>query len=836
MIRCAMVLAAFLLAVAVAQLPAQQPARAEPVPKTVILGFDGMDHALLQRFMDEGVMPSFRRLAEAGTFRRLETSNPAQSPVSWAVFNTGTNPGKTGVAGFVSRTFSKGTPERPGRPLPQPMLGFSSTVPADDFVHFPLALRDPNSFVLYAVLAAALAGLLVFKLMFRMALPLAALLAAGLGGAAGWWADGYADRLPADGKLPYTINPMQGTNFWTWLDDAGIRLRGVQVASTYPPDDEGPNTRLLSGLGVPDISGSPGSWFVYTNDRYKFSDQDTATAGKVIKLYEDEAGRLDAELYGPRNWFAAAVHQAEIDRIEAELGADGLAGDRRAALEERLAEARRGKDAASRKVTVPFAMRLDTAAHEVEFFVGAPAGSDLGRPGPGVQRVRVAQGGWSDFVPVAFGLSEAYRAQALVTFHVLRCDEEETRVFVPPINIDPLGPPPQMPISAPPEFAAQLQREIGHPYETLGWACITNPLKDIDDSRLTEQSFLDDTVATEALREELLMAGLERSDTWDVYLQVFSTPDRVCHMLFRETDPGHPHYDEELAKTQVTAWGATFPLEDAVRRNYMDEDRLLGRVLQKLDAGAFGEDCLLMVVSDHGFTSFRRQVNLNNALHDLGYLVFKDDKSVADVLSGPSGQRDFLGFVDWTRTRAYSLGLGEVFINLAGREPQGIVSRAGYDEVVEAVRRDLLALRDPEDGARVVTSVSRRDEIYAGPWWKEGTATRKVRGKPEQVQHEGFADLFLGYAPYYRVAWSNTMGGLDPAAVTDNANHWSGDHVSVDPSHVPGVLLSNRRFTEERAAGLEDIGPTILLRYGIDPAPPTTDMDGSPLPFAHLAR
>jgi hypothetical protein len=135
-----------------------------------------------------------------------------------------------------------------------------------------------------------------------------------------------------------------------------------------------------------------------------------------------------------------------------------------------------------------------------------------------------------------------------------------------------------------------------------------------------------------------------------------------------------------------------------------------------------------------------------------------------------------------------------------------------------------------------VTSVSRRDEIYAGPWWKEGTATRKVRGKPEQVQHEGFADLFLGYAPYYRVAWSNTMGGLDPAAVTDNANHWSGDHVSVDPSHVPGVLLSNRRFTEERAAGLEDIGPTILLRYGIDPAPPTTDMDGSPLPFAHLAR
>jgi hypothetical protein len=104
------------------------------------------------------------------------------------------------------------------------------------------------------------------------------------------------------------------------------------------------------------------------------------------------------------------------------------------------------------------------------------------------------------------------------------------------------------------------------------------------------------------------------------------------------------------------------------------------------------------------------------------------------------------------------------------------------------------------------------------------------------VEHFGFGDIFLGYAPYYRVAWSNTMGGLDTAAVTDNTNHWSGDHVSVDPSHVPGILLSNRAFTEERSANLIDIGPTMLTRYGIDPAPPNTDMDGSALPFVNLTR
>jgi predicted AlkP superfamily phosphohydrolase/phosphomutase len=164
------------------------------------------------------------------------------------------------------------------------------------------------------------------------------------------------------------------------------------------------------------------------------------------------------------------------------------------------------------------------------------------------------------------------------------------------------------------------------------------------------------------------------------------------------------------------------------------------------------------------------------------------------------------------------------------------VQPSDYDAVVADIRRDLLALRDPADGAAVVTSVSRRDELYSGPWWKEGKATRKVRGKPVEVTHDGFADLFLGYAPYYRVAWANKMGELDAAAITDNTNHWSGDHVSVDPSHVPGVLLSNRRFTEERTASLLDIGPTMLARYGIDPAPPTTDMDGRTLPFVNITR
>ncbi|HTE06286.1 MAG TPA: alkaline phosphatase family protein, partial [Planctomycetota bacterium] len=176
--------------------PAARPAG--PVPKTVILGFDGMDYALTQRFMDAGLMPHFKRLAEQGLFQKLDTSNPAQSPVSWAVFNTGCNPGKTGVAGFVSRVFMPG---RGGalQPTPQMMLGFNERIPADDFVEHPLALTDPHKFRYGAMWAAGAAGLVVglilFKLLFRLGLPVATLLSLLLAGGGAWaaqrWAAGY---------------------------------------------------------------------------------------------------------------------------------------------------------------------------------------------------------------------------------------------------------------------------------------------------------------------------------------------------------------------------------------------------------------------------------------------------------------------------------------------------------------------------------------------------------------------------------------------------------------------------------------------------------------------
>jgi len=393
-----------------------------------------------------------------------------------------------------------------------------------------------------------------------------------------------------------------------------------------------------------------------------------------------------------------------------------------------------------------------------------------------------------------------------------------------------LQPKPYLPISAPVDFAAELARDAHGGYETLGWAMPTNPLKDHRDSGFEAQAFFGAVERIQANRERLLRWGLDDADAWDVYYQVFYAPDRVSHMFFRETDPGHPHYDADYAAQPVEAWGRRFPLGDAVLESYREMDRIVGEVLDRIEAGEFGDDALLLVVSDHGFTSFRRGVNLNNALYELGLLHFSRDMTLDEVLA--SGRTDFLAFVDWDRTSAYSMGLGKIYVNLKGREPRGIVEPADVPLLIAQVREGLLALRDGPGGARVVTSVSHRDELFHGPWVHEGSdLVQKVAGEPRPLPHwDGYADLFVGFAPGYRVSWATTLGGLGPETLVDNTKHWTGGHVSVDPSHVPGILFANQAWADQGEASLLDIGPTIVARYGIDLD--TTGMEGRALELA----
>jgi len=210
------------------------------------------------------------------------------------------------------------------------------------------------------------------------------------------------------------------------------------------------------------------------------------------------------------------------------------------------------------------------------------------------------------------------------------------------------------------------------------------------------------------------------------------------------------------------------------------------------------KDDVLIVLSDHGFTSFRRGVNLNAWLLARGYLALKP---------GCDGSTEWLRDVDWSKTRAYSLGLTGIFLNIAGREGEGIVQPGAE---ASALRRELIAglsgLRDGERGDVGINQVYAAEDVYDGPY---------LANAP---------DLIVGYNHGYRVSWDCATGVAAGPLFEDNLKAWSGDHC-VDPKIVPGVFFCNHAI-DNRDPALIDIAPTVLRLFGIE-APP--HMDGKPL-------
>jgi predicted AlkP superfamily phosphohydrolase/phosphomutase len=196
-----------------------------------------------------------------------------------------------------------------------------------------------------------------------------------------------------------------------------------------------------------------------------------------------------------------------------------------------------------------------------------------------------------------------------------------------------------------------------------------------------------------------------------------------------------------------------------------------------------------MVISDHGFTNFRRGVNLNAWLRDHGYLVLKDGKSTSG---------DWFEAVDWSRTRAFSLGLTGLFINRKGRETSGIVEEgAEYQALTEEIAGKLEQLVDPADAIRAIRKVEIADHLFDGP------------------QKYDAPDLLIGYEGGYRNSWECATGAVTPDVFSDNTKSWSGDHC-VDPAIVPGVFFCNRPIVSERPHIL-DLAVSVIRLFGHEP-------------------
>jgi predicted AlkP superfamily phosphohydrolase/phosphomutase len=376
------------------------------------------------------------------------------------------------------------------------------------------------------------------------------------------------------------------------------------------------------------------------------------------------------------------------------------------------------------------------------------------------------------------------------------------------LNIDPRVPAWWQPVSQPAGFAAELADWIGAPYDTVGWACLTNPVKD---ARLPVEAFLADVEATLARREALTLAALARDD-WDVLFSVFSTPDRVQHVLYRHLDTGHPRHDPAEAAREAPFFGRPTALRDAIPEMYRQVDRVVGAV-----AGALRADDVLLLCADHGFASFRREVHVNNWLAERGFLAVRAD-------AGAEGPRRLdASVVDWSATQAYAVGLGGVWLNLKGRERMGIVEPAQAGAVLEAIRaafRETSETRPDGARARVGVDATAAAALYSGP-------------------HAGrCADLMLGFDEPYRASWATARGEIVLASDSggrtvagpvfqDNLDAWSGDHASVAPDVVTGLFLSSEPVVVPPGGiSVLHVAPTILDRMGV---PIPDDYDEAPL-------
>jgi predicted AlkP superfamily phosphohydrolase/phosphomutase len=222
-------------------------------------------------------------------------------------------------------------------------------------------------------------------------------------------------------------------------------------------------------------------------------------------------------------------------------------------------------------------------------------------------------------------------------------------------------------------------------------------------------------------------------------------------------------------------------------------DDLVGRTM----ARCRDEDTLLMVLSDHGFGPFRRGVDLNRWLEENGYLALHEGR----------GNEDHLAGVDWSRTRAFAIGLAGIFLNIQDKYSQGIVKPgAEADRLREEIVEKLTGLVDPESGESAVKRVYIATRFYKGPY------------------RDNAPDLIVGYRRGYRVSWETAIGRTTDSVFHDNKKAWSGDHC-VDPSLVPGILFCNRPVETENPR-LIDVAPTVLTMFGV----PVPDyMDGKPI-------
>jgi len=494
--------------------------------------------------------------------------------------------------------------------------------------------------------------------------------------------------------------------FWKILGKFGIFSSILRVPITFPPEEF--NGVLLSGMCVPDLKGSQGTFSHYTTD----SSRTNVETGGESRLVEVKDDTINTHLYGPEN---TLVKNGE-------------------------------------ELTLPIKIKLDKKNKKARIEISG-------------QSFELEPRTYSPWIKVAFKPGLTIKVNGICRFYINEI-EPNFDLYVTPINIDPEEP--ALPISHPFVYSIYLAKLNG-PFGTLGLAEDTWAL---NEGIIDEEGFLDQAYLLYEEREKMFLSALEKTPQ-GLCACVFDTTDRVQHMFFRCLDESHPaNRGKEVEK-----------YKNVIEDMYIKMDGLIGRVMEKLD-----DKTVMFVISDHGFTQFKRGINLNTWLFKEGYLTLKDGKTTSG---------DWFESVDWSRTKAFSLGLAGIFINRKGREVSGVVEEGQeLSELKQELVTKLTGLVDEQYSEVSINEVVDTESTHGGPYKYDAP------------------DLLIGYNAGYRSSWTCAVGRVTESVFEDNTKHWSGDHC-VDPNIVPGVLFSNLKVTKENPH-LKDMAPTVLKLFGVN--------------------
>lgn len=396
---------------------------------------------------------------------------------------------------------------------------------------------------------------------------------------------------------------------------------------------------------------------------------------------------------------------------------------------------------------IPFTVRTDPAKKTALVTIGK-------------EKITLEQGKISSWIRVSF------KAGLISVSGIVQLTMEELeplQLYFSPINIDPESP--VMPVSHPRIFSVYLSKQLGA-FATLGMAEDTTAL---NEGVLSEEGLLDQIYYYQEERERIFFDTMSKYKK-GLLVQVFEATDRIQHMFWQYLEDGTAAKNKRI--------------KNAIPDVYKAMDNFLGRLMPKL-----GPDDLLMIVSDHGFNSAKREFHLNSWLHSEGYLVLNEGKTT-------SGK--WYADVDWSKSRAYGQGLNGLFLNMQGREKHGVV-KAGKEaeQLKEEIKEKLLKVIDPKTAQPVMKGVYKREELYKGPY---------VQNAP---------DVVIGYNIGHKVSWESAVNFIGGPVFSDNMKPWTGDHCFTS-LQVPGIFFSNHKISKEKPT-LADISPTVLDAFGITP-------------------